>query len=253
MKQGKLRKIWSEGGCALNGWLSIPCAFSAEIMAQQGWDSLTVDMQHGLIDYQEMTQMLPSISGGADALARVPWLEEGAIMKALDAGAAGVICPMINTRADAERLAAATRYPPLGKRSFGPIRARLQYGKNYSDIANDEIIVLAMVETAEAVDNVDEILSVPGLDGAYVGPNDLASSLGCEITFNPTAEPVLKAIDKIYESARRHKVRIGIHTGSPEHAGKMRQKGFDLVTVSSDARLIASGAQDIISQFRNKK
>ncbi len=252
MRTNRLRDIWRAGGCGINGWLSIPSGFSAETMAHQGWDSLVVDMQHGLADYQAMTAMLTAISTTkTEPLVRPPWLEEGCIMKALDAGASGIICPMINTRADAERLVAAVRYPPLGGRSFGPIRALLTYGDDYHANANDFVVVLAMIETRQALDNVDDILSVPGLDGAYIGPADLASSLGCEISFAPTAAPMVEAIDTILAAARRHGVRAGMHTGSPEYAAEMRTKGFDLVTVHSDARLMAIGSQAVLSALKS--
>ena len=251
MWDSKLQQRRRAGECAINGWLSIPCGFSAEVMAHAGWDSLTVDMQHGLVDYRAATAMLTAISTTEVApLVRVPWLEEGILMKALDAGAHGIICPMVNTPEDAARLVAATRYPPLGARSFGPIRARLQGGADYPERANDSVLVLAMIETKQAVENADAILSTPGLDGAYIGPADLACSLGCEVSFTPTAEPVVAAIDHILASARRHGVFAGIHTGAARYAGAMAKKGFDLVTVLSDARLMAAGAEAAVAQTR---
>ena len=251
MWDNKLQQRRRAGECAINGWLSIPCGFSAEVMAHAGWDSLTVDMQHGLVDYRAATAMLTAISTTEVApLVRVPWLEEGILMKALDAGAHGIICPMVNTPEDAARLVAATRYPPLGARSFGPIRARLQGGADYPERANDSVLVLAMIETKQAVENADAILSTPGLDGAYIGPADLACSLGCEVSFMPTAEPVVAAIDHILGCARRHGVFAGIHTGSAHYAGAMAKKGFDLVTVLSDARLMAAGAEAAVAQTR---
>ena len=221
-------------------------------MARQGWDSLTIDMQHGLVDYQAATAMLTAISTTATApLVRVPWLEEGIIMKMLDAGAHGVICPMINTRQDAERLVAAARYPPLGARSFGPIRALLCSGEDYHQRANDSVLVLAMIETREAVKNADEILSVPGLDGVYIGPADLSCSFGCVPSFTPDAPPVTQAIEHILAVAQKKGVFAGIHTGTPEYAKKMMAQGFNLVTVLSDARLLAAGAKTVLIQTRN--
>ena len=239
-------------GCALNGWLAIPCGFSAEMMARAGWDALTIDMQHGLIDYPAMVAMLTASAANADipTLVRAPWLEEGILMKVLDAGAAGVICPMINTRDDAERLAAATRYPPLGRRSFGPIRARLAYGENYAERANDIITVWAMIETAQAVENADAILSVPGIDGVYIGPGDLAYSLGCPDAPHDSPE-VMAAVDGIVAAARRNKKRIGIHATSSAFGKKMHARGdFDMLTVQSDARLLSAAAANLVAEFR---
>lgn len=240
-----------DGHSIINGWLSIPCGFTAEVMAKQGWDSLTIDMQHGLIDYQSAVAMLTAISTtSVTPLVRVPWLEEGIIMKMLDAGAHGIICPMVNNRSDAMRLVAAARYPPIGERSYGPIRAQLVGGEDYHQRANDSILVLAMIETKQAVENADEILSVPGLDGVYVGPADLACSLGCTPSFTPDAPPVTEAIARILTAAKKHNVFAGIHTGSAEYAQKMLALGFNLVTVMSDARLMVAAAKKVLLQTR---
>jgi len=157
MRENPLRRIWAEGRAAVNGWLAIPSSFSAETMAHQGWDSLTVDMQHGVVDYQTAVTMLAAISTtDVTPLVRVPWLDPGIIMKMLDAGAYGVICPMVNTVADAETLVGACRYPPAGRRSFGPIRALLYAGADYPKHANETVIAFAMIETQEALDNLDQ-------------------------------------------------------------------------------------------------
>ncbi|MDB5945909.1 MAG: hpcH/HpaI aldolase/citrate lyase family protein, partial [Ramlibacter sp.] len=140
MRANRLRTLWKSGTTAVNGWLAIPNSFSAETMAHQGWDSLTIDMQHGVVDYQAMVTMLQAISTTETVpIVRVPWLEPGALMKALDAGAYGVICPMVNTREDAQKLVAWTHYAPRGTRSFGPVRATLYGGADYPQHANDTI------------------------------------------------------------------------------------------------------------------
>ena len=252
--QNPIKKIWRNGGAAVNAWLSIPCGFSAEVVARQGWDSVTVDMQHGLVDYSDAVQMLTAISAtNAAPMVRAPWLEEGVIMKVLDAGARGVICPMVNNREDAERFVSAMRYPPRGRRSFGPTRARLVYGDDYHRKANNEVITMAMIETAEALHNLDDILSVKGLDAIYVGPSDLANSLGYEPQFDPTEKAVVSAIKKILAAAKKHKVVPGIHNGTPDYALKMIRLGFQFVTVSSDARMLTSGSRDIIGRMKKTK
>lgn len=173
-----LRRIWAAGSTALNGWIALPSPLAAEAMMRAGWDSATIDLQHGTADYADLLSLLPIIEkAGAAPLVRVPWLDEAAIMRALDAGALGIIAPMIETAADARRLVAACFYPPLGSRSFGPIRARLARGDTYGAIANTEILPLAMTETRKAVENLDEILAVPGLGGIYIGPADLSLPL----------------------------------------------------------------------------
>jgi len=251
MRENTLRRIWKEGKAAVNGWCAIPSSFSAETMAHQGWDTVTVDMQHGVVDYQVAVTMLQGISTTPTIpIVRVPWLEPGILGKVLDAGAYGVICPMINNRSEAERLVAACRYPPKGSRSFGPIRALLYGGADYAKHANDTVVVFAMIETRDALNNLDEILSVPGLDAIYIGPADLSNALGCTPTFDQTEKPVVEAIDHILAGAKKHKVVAGIHNGTPEYALKMVEKGFQFVTIASDARLMAAKATEVIGKMR---
>jgi 4-hydroxy-2-oxoheptanedioate aldolase len=251
MRPNPLRTLWQADQAAVNGWLAIPNGFSAEVMAHQGWDALTIDMQHGLIDYQAMVSMLQAISSTATApVVRVPWLEPGIIMKTLDAGAYGVICPMVNTREDAQRLVAYTHYAPKGTRSFGPVRALLYGGADYPQQANDTVVSFAMIETAQALDNLDAILSVEGLDAVYIGPSDLSLALGCRPVFDDVDPPVAQAIDHILARARAHGVVAGVHNGVPDVALARIAKGFRFVTVSSDARLMAAGAQQIIARMR---
>src|SRR5271166_2616231 len=169
-----IRLNWAAGKPVVNGWLSIACPFTAEIMAAQGYDSLTIDLQHGLVGYEVATTMLQAMrASGVTPMARVPWLEPAEIMKALDAGAYGVICPMINTAEEAERLVSYMRYPPHGVRSFGPTRANFSAGADYGQHADSEVLCFAMIETAEALANVESIATTRGLDGLYIGPADL--------------------------------------------------------------------------------
>ena len=248
MRENNLRKIWKTGGAAVNGWLAIPNGFSAETMAHQGWDTLTIDLQHGVVDYPSMVTMLQAISTTPTVpVVRVPWLEPGILMKTLDAGAYGVICPMVNTREDAQRLVAYTHYAPRGTRSFGPVRALLYGGADYPQHANDTIVTFAMIETAQALDNLDDILSVEGLDAIYIGPSDLSLSLGCKPTFDDLDPKAAQAVDHILERAKAHGVVAGIHNGRADVALARIAKGFQFVTVSSDARLMAAGAQQIVS------
>lgn len=251
MRENQLRKIWKSGGAVVNGWLAIANSFSAETMAHQGWDSLTVDLQHGMVDYQAMVSMLQAISTTQTVpVVRVPWLEPGILMKALDAGAYGVICPMVNTREDAQKLVAYTHYAPHGTRSFGPVRALLYGGADYPQHANDTIVTFAMIETAAALDHLDDILSVDGLDAIYIGPSDLSLALGCTPTFDDLDPRAAEAVDHILARAKAHDVIAGIHNGSPEAALKRIAKGFQFVTISSDARLMAAGAQQVVARMR---
>ncbi len=251
MRPNRLRQLWADNRAAVNGWLAIPNGFSAEVMAHQGWDSLTVDLQHGVIDYQALVPMLQAISTtNTVPVVRVPWLDPAMLMKALDAGAYGVICPMINTREDAQKLVHYTHYAPQGTRSFGPIRANLYGGADYPQHANATIVTFAMIETAQALDNLDEILSVEGLDAIYIGPSDLSLSLGCKPVFDDVDPKAQQAIEHIMARAKAHGVVAGIHNGRADVARARVDLGFRFVTLGSDARLLAAGSQDLLTAMR---
>ena len=247
MRENLLKSLWQRDAYAVNGWLSLPSTFSAEVMAHQGWDSLTIDLQHGLIDYQSAVGILQAISTTSTVpLVRVPWLDPAIIMKVLDAGSYGVICPMINSAVEAREFVAACRYPPAGTRSCGPIRASLYAGPDYVDKANRTIITMAMIETRAGLGNLEEILSIEGLDAIYVGPSDLALALGCEPQLDPTEQEVIGAIEYILARAQEKKIVAGIHTGSTANAQKMIRLGFQFVTVSSDVRLLVTKASEVL-------
>jgi 4-hydroxy-2-oxoheptanedioate aldolase len=178
---------------------------------------------------------------------RVPWLEPGIVMKSLDAGAYGVICPMVNTRDDAAKLVAYAHYAPRGTRSFGPIRASYYGGTDYAARANDTVVIFAMIETAQALDNLDAILSVEGLDAIYIGPSDLSLALGCKPVFDDVEPKVAEAIGHIVERAKVHRVKAGIHNGRADVALARIALGFRFVTLGSDARLLASGSQELLT------
>ena len=252
MRKNKLKKYIKEGKPIINGWLQIPSSFSAEVMAHQGWDSLTIDMQHGVVDYPNALQMLQAISStDVTPLARVNWNEPGQIMKILDAGCYGVICPMVSNKSEAERFVQACMYPPKGYRSFGPIRGLIYGGSDYGEHANDEILKLAMIETKEALDNLDEIMSTPGVDGVYIGPADLSLAIGEKPSFdNPEGSPQYKKIVEILEHAKKNNIAAGIHNASAEYAKKMIDIGFNLVTVGSDQKALTTGAKSEVSKLK---
>ena len=251
MRPNRLRQLWAEDKPAVNGWLAIANSFSAEVMAHQGWDSLTIDLQHGVIDYTALVPMLQAISTtNTVPIVRVPWLEPGILMKALDAGAYAVICPMVNTREDAQKLVHYTSYAPKGTRSFGPIRATLYGGADYPQQANNTIVRFAMIETAQALDNLDSILSVEGLDAIYIGPSDLSLSLGCKPVFDDVDPKAQQAIEHIVARAKAHGVVAGIHNGRADVARARVDLGFRFVTLGSDARLLAAGSQELLGAMR---
>ena len=254
MIPNNLRARWAEGQAVINGWLSIANPFSAEIMAAQGYDSITIDTQHGVVGYADAVTMLQAMrASGVTPMARVSWLDPGALMKLLDAGAYGVICPMINTRDDAERLASYVRYPPRGQRSFGPTRANFSTGGGYAAAANDEILCWAMIETAAAVDNVDAIATTPGIDGLYIGPADLTLGMTngrLAPGFDRTEPEMINTIKAIAAAAKAAGIRVGLHCGTPEYAARAIGWGFDLVTVSNDVRMLAGAAAAAVAKTR---
>jgi 4-hydroxy-2-oxoheptanedioate aldolase len=242
----------------INGWCSIPSSFSAEVMAHQGFDSITIDMQHGLIDYQVAVTMLQAISTtSVIPLTRVPWNDPARLMKILDAGSYGVICPMINTPADAESLVRACKYPPRGFRSFGPIRAKYyggggtHGGGDYHEFADDETLVIPQIETREAIENLDAILETGGISAIYIGPSDLAMALGSEPRKGQSDPAVVEARQRILDAAKRHGIPAGIHTNSTKVAVEMIQQGFQLVSLQSDDRFLMSKAQEEVTAVRS--
>ncbi len=255
MRKNKLKELFKSGKPIINSWLSIPSSFSAEIMANQGWDSLTIDMQHGLIDYSNAVNMLQAISTtNTTPLARVNWNEPGQIMKILDAGCYGVICPMVSNRKEAENFVKACQYPSNGYRSFGPIRASIYGGDDYVKHANEEILKLAMIETKEALERLDEILDTPNLDGIYIGPADLSLAVGEQPGFDKAENTkAYKEILRILEAAKKRNLLTGLHNGTAEYAQKMINKGFNLVTVGSDSRYITAGAKNDLEKLKGFK
>jgi 4-hydroxy-2-oxoheptanedioate aldolase len=248
----KLRARIAAGKAAVNGWLAIPSGFSAEVMAQCGWDSVTVDMQHGVQDYQSMVQCFQAMQAHPiTPLVRVPWNEPGIIGKVLDGGAMGVICPMVNTAAEAKALADAALYPPMGKRSNGPIRAAM-YGEasSYQSTANQEILVIPMIETQQGIDNIDEILSVPGISGIYIGPSDMGLSLGMIPILDREEPIILEIYAKLLASCKKHGKFAGLHNGTAAYAARMIHMGFQLATIANDSGLMARAAREAVNATR---
>jgi 4-hydroxy-2-oxoheptanedioate aldolase len=253
VRENRLRTIWSNGGTVVNGWLQVPSSFSAEVMAHTGLDSLTIDMQHAPVDYESLVPMLQAISTTDTVpVVRVPWNDPGIIMRALDAGCYAVICPMVDTREQAEAFVGACRYPPAGYRSYGPYRAALYGGGDYTEYADETVVTIAMVETREALENLDGIMDAEGLDAVFVGPSDLGQNLG----YGPgpvREEPeVVEAIDRVLAAARDRGLAAGIFAGTPEHASRMIEKGFSFVNVSTDVRLMAGATTEIVAQLKGE-
>ncbi len=252
MANNKIKQIWQGGGAAINGWLAIPDGFAAETMAQAGWDSVTVDMQHGVQDYMSMVRCFQAMQAHPVVpMVRVPWNEPGIIGKVLDAGAYGVICPMINTAEEAKAFVSYCKYPPAGARSNGPIRAGI-YGVStgYQKTANEETICLPMMETAEAVSNMEAIFDVPGIDGVYIGPSDLGFSMGLIPVLDREEPEILTIYEKIVRETSKRGLVAGVHCGTAAYAKRAIGMGFKLVTINNDSGLLLTAAKAAVAEAR---
>jgi 4-hydroxy-2-oxoheptanedioate aldolase len=247
-----LREQWANGQPTFGGWLSVPSTVSAEGAARVGFEYVCVDLQHGAIDYQVAVGMLQAIAlGPSSPVVRVPWNEPGIIGKVLDAGAEGVIVPMVNTRAEAEAVVRACRYAPVGARSHGPLMSSMRR-PDYFTTDLTTIATIPMIETVEAVSNLDEILSVPGVDAIYVGPADLSVTLGLK-PGNNDGEPLFdEALATIVAACRRHGVVPGMHsTGAL--AERRLEQGFMMLTVSGDMLAIRGRMGEDYAQAKGAK
>lgn len=250
MRFNRVKQLWREGKPTVGGWLSIPHCFPAEVMAHTGLDWLCVDMQHGCIDYSDAVPMLTAISTThAVPLVRVPWNEPAMIMKVLDAGSYGVVVPMVSNRGDAERAVAACRYPPAGMRSNGPNRAFLYAGADYQKHANEEVACIVMIETAEGIEKMDEIISTPGVDAVYIGPTDLALALGLPPIMDNDDPKHIATVNKILQSCKRHKKVAGIHTASAKFTQRYLDQGFQMVMLVTDRGAMASFVKSDVAKL----
>jgi len=253
MRPNKIKQLWRDGKTATLGWLSISHGFTAEIMARQGFDALCVDLQHGTAELNSVWPMLQAISQTDTVpFVRVAWNEPAAIMRALDLGAYGIIVPLVNNAEEAAQAVSACRYPPVGIRSSGPVRAMHYGGANYFDEANDEIIMMAMIETKEGLENLDAICATPGLDAVYIGPADLSFALGLPPRPDNPDEVHMATCNKILETAHNHGIKAVMHCAGAEFAAGAIERGFDMVMLTSDLNSLIAGARAQLDAFKAK-
>ena len=246
-----LKKKWNDGAAALGAFAVIPSAFSVELICVPGVDYVCIDQQHGLIDYSNMLDMMRAAElNDVTTFTRVPANESWMIGKALDAGIQGVIVPMINNRAEAAKAVAACRYGNGATRSYGPLRASMVMKSREPSVVGDQVLCFVMVETREAVDNVEEIASTPGLDGIYIGPADLALGLGLPPDLDKEEPEHVAAVEKILSACQRHGIIPGIQCGSGKAAQKQVQKGFRMVTFFKDSAILPVAAERELAAAR---
>jgi len=247
----RVRERWERGEGALNAWLGSTDPSSAGAFARAGFDAVTVDLQHGSASPDDLGPLAAAISdAGAVPFARLRWNDPGLIMRALDLGALGVICPMVDSREQAEVFVRACRYPPLGARSYGPVQGAFGVGREHTEAANAAVLTFAQIETAAALARVSEIAATPGLDGLYVGPADLSLSLGLE-NFADLGDPrMLEALRLVVAASRTSGVVPGIHAPGTEPARAMLGLGFGFVGAGGDAELHAEDAPERVLLVR---
>ena len=252
MRTNRMREGMLRGNTAICGQLVTSSTIIAEVMAHEPFDAVLLDLQHGEIEFPAAVHLLQALATtNATPLVRLPWNSPAIIMKLLDAGAHGLVCPMVNTRAQCEAFVQAACYPPAGFRSYGPLRAHLQGGTGYSGWANEHVLKIAMIETAEAMSNLDDIMSTPGLDGVYIGPSDLSASYGGPFAPDWHDGPVRQAIDDVLYAAGKHEIFSGIYVHSPEYGREMTDLGFDFIVLQSEVVFIQRQAAAAFAVLRS--
>lgn len=248
----RIRCIWDSGRQAVAGWLQIPAPLVAESLALCGYDGLVIDMQHSPTDFATTVAMLTAIEcRGVEPIVRIKSNDPGEIGPLLDAGAYGIIAPMVETARQTRHLVEQLHYPPIGKRSFGPRRPNLRFGPDYVACASSSIVSMAMIETLKGLDNLAQILDVDGLDGIFIGPADLALALGCKPQADSVEPAVVEAVRRIRETAHAAGRRVGIFTGSAAFAREKLDEGFDLVTLTPDLAMVTAQARITLRMTRS--
>ncbi|MEM7273822.1 MAG: aldolase/citrate lyase family protein [Actinomycetota bacterium] len=252
MRTNTLKTAWHNGDPTIGLWLGAADPVTVEQLGAVGFDYACLDVQHGLIDYPNVVPALTALGASPTIpLARAPWNEPGSIGKLLDAGVMGVVIPMVNTVAEAEAAVSACRYAPAGSRSWGPTRAAAALGGGYFDEANEQIACIPMIETTTALENLDDIVKVEGIDAIYVGPADLSISLGLRPGADNSDPSFQDAIGHIVSACVANGIAPGIHS-TPGLVQTRLEQGFRMVTATSDLQAATSGASRDLATARGE-
>lgn len=234
------------GEATLGGWIAFASPYIAEMMAGLDYDWIAVEAEHGAISIESIESMLQAIhAGGKPSFVRVPGNDSIWIKRVLDAGAGGIIVPMVNSAEQARQVVSASRFPPTGRRSIGQGRWQFVMDRSKVPQTNEDVAVIAMIEHVEAVANIDEILEVAGIDAFFIGPTDLGASLG----YNK--DEVEQAVKRIIEAGRRHGTPMGIHARMPEEARQRIEQGFQFIAISEAGRMMHQIASDFLKTARS--
>lgn len=236
-----------------NAWMTIGSPYVVELMGETGADVVLVDQQHGIGGNQSLVDcLIGARAAGLPALVRVAENDSGLIGRALDAGAQGIVCPLVSTVDDAERLVCAVKYPPRGARSWGPYRGKFLIDGDYFSQANDWTIACAQIETKGAMDNIDAILGLDGLDMALVGPNDLSVALSSGGNLDIRAPFMKEALAEILAKCREHEVIAAIFANDLDYALPLAEAGWDVITVGTDAGLLSRSMASVCAAVKGE-
>lgn len=252
MSNYRIFEKWSSGKAAINVFLKIPNAWTAEMISYLDFDAITIDLQHGPLDFPEMISMLQSINKEKYPMVRLAWNDQAEAMHCLDAGVKGVICPMINNRAEAEHFVSACYYPPLGNRSWGPWRANLPPRATYLKDYHTDMRLFAQIESKEGLKNVDEIAQTPRLSGLYLGPYDLSIDLGYEKMADFSDPTFMKHVEAVLAASRKHKILCAVQAYNEDDAAKLAKMGFDMVTPVDESAVMLQAVKDKLARVIQK-
>jgi 4-hydroxy-2-oxoheptanedioate aldolase len=249
-----LKERLEAGTPAFTAWCGLPEPAVAALLAREAFDAVTLDMQHGAVDFGAALRAIPLIvAAGKPAIVRIPVGEFQTASRLLDAGASGIVAPMINTVEDARRFAAFTKFPPIGERSWGPAGALGLTGMapaDYAAKANGFTVSFAMIETREALDNLDAILAVDGIDAVLIGPSDLSLTLSNGATLRPESQDVDEALERILGRVKAAGKVAAVYAASGERAAVLARRGFHLMAIAGDGPMLRVGAQAMLKAAR---